>query len=92
MHQAALQRKKEARLRLAQKRQRFLGEPLNLLYPYSAGILICASQLKNEASGIGRIPFMNIVKTGIGLWTLINRVRGISQRRAADDEQLEAQE
>lgn len=35
-----------ARHRLTQQRQQFLGEPLNLLYPYFAGMLICASQLK----------------------------------------------
>lgn len=88
MHQAALQQKREARQKLAQKRQRFLGDPLNLLYPYSAGILICASQLKNEATGLKRIPFLNIVKTGIGLWTLINRISRFSNKRKADGRQL----
>lgn len=81
-HNAALKRKKVARQKVGQQRQQFLGEPLNLLYPYSAGILICASQLKNDATGLKRIPFMNIAKAGIGLWTLISRIQRINKKRA----------
>lgn len=75
LHKAASRRKKVARQRFTQRRQQFLGEPLNLLYPYLAGILICASQLKNDATGLKRIPFMNIAKAGVGVWTLVSRIR-----------------
>ena len=80
LHQAAVRRKKMARQILVRQRKQFLGEPLNLLYPYFAGVLICASQLRNDATGMKRIPFMNIVKAGVGVWTLINRIRGTQEK------------
>ena len=75
LHKAARRRKEEARLKFEQRRKQFLSEPLNLLYPYVAGILICASQLKNDATGLKRIPFLNIAKAGVGVWTLISRIK-----------------
>ncbi len=92
MHRAAIQRKNAARQKIVQKRQQFLSEPLNLLYPYSAGILVCASQLKNEATGLKRIPFMNIAKAGIGIWTLIYRIRRIIDSRSTRSVQLDSRE
>ena len=85
LHKTAVARKKMARHRLTQQRQQFLGEPLNLLYPYFAGMLICASQLKNDASGLQRIPFMNIAKAGIGVWTLIRRIRRTRHNQTSID-------
>jgi hypothetical protein len=88
LHKAASRRKEVARRRLKQRRQEFLGEPLNLLYPYIAGILICASQLKNDAAGLKRIPFMNIAKAGVGVWTLISRIRKIRDKRSSEEDHI----
>lgn len=89
LHSKAAQRKRIARQRVTKRCQQFLGEPLNLLYPYAAGILVCASQLQNKATGVQRIPFMNIAKTSIGLWTLITRIRRIKEERAKTTDRLE---
>jgi len=80
-HSIAVEKKNNARLRLLESRQRFLGEPLNLLYPFAAGALVCASQLKNEASGLQRIPFMNLVKMAVGFWATIERIRKVRKSR-----------
>lgn len=89
LHNAAIGRKREAHQRFARRRQRFLGEPLNLLYPYLAGILICASQLKNDAEGLKRIPFMNLAKAGVGVWSLVSRVQKIREQRLRRTDQLD---
>jgi|GEM_PF-2212557 len=82
-HYAAVETKEAASKLMHDQRQSFLGEPLNLLYPFAAGALVCASQLKNEAKGLQRIPFLNIAKTGIGLWATIERVQKLVKNRAA---------
>ena len=52
----------------------FLSKPSNLLYPFTAGVLVCASQLKNDPTGIQKIPFMNLAKVAIGVYALSRRV------------------
>lgn len=89
LHMAAASRKKLARQEVIQRRQQFLGKPINLLFPYIAGILICASQLKNDATGLKRVPFLNIAKAGVGLWTLVSRIRKINDGRSTTAEGAE---
>lgn len=74
----ALIKKNVTRKRLRQHCHLFLGEPLNLLYPFSAGALVCASQLKNEAKGIQRIPFLNLAKMAVGIWATTKRIRRVN--------------
>ncbi|MFK8083328.1 MAG: hypothetical protein AB8B97_23870 [Granulosicoccus sp.] len=84
-HSFAVEQKNAARQQLSYRRNQFLGEPLNLLYPFAAGALVCASQLKNEAKGWQRIPFLNLAKMAVGVWATTERIRKIrkSQTDAA---------
>ncbi len=76
-HQAAVERKAIARMALNRHRYSFLGNPLNVVYPFAAGVLVCASQLKSDAKGVYRIPFLNIAKIGVGAWAVVEKVRKV---------------
>jgi len=76
-HQRAVQRKRAARLGYRLHRDSFLSRPYNLLFPFVAGVLVCASQLRNAPKGINRVPFMNLAKTGVGLYALISRLGNV---------------
>ncbi|MFK7857435.1 MAG: hypothetical protein AB8B64_01360 [Granulosicoccus sp.] len=82
-HKIALENKAIVKQQFRDYRHRFLGEPLNLLYPFAAGALVCASQLKNEANGIQRIPFMNLAKMAVGAWAIIERIRKVQNARSS---------
>jgi len=82
-HRLALKTRDDAREKVRRQRHEFLGEPLNLLYPFSAGILVCASQLKNDATGLQRIPFLNLAKIAIGVWATVERIRKVRKIQEA---------
>lgn len=86
-HVAAIERKDRASEQFRHQRHQFLGEPLNLLYPFAAGALVCASQLKNEAKGIQRIPFLNLAKLAVGVWATTERIKKIRNDRAVSTKQ-----
>lgn len=88
-HLAAVERTDAAREALKRHRHSFLGKPLNLLYPFAAGVLVCAGQSKSDTKGAYRIPFFNLAKIAIGVWVTAEKIKKVriargEQRRSAN--------
>ena len=84
-YERALSNRQLARADLKTQRTAFLARPANLLFPFTAGMLVAVSQVRNVPKGLGRLPFMNIAKSAIGAYALLTRLKTIQQLDAASD-------
>ncbi|MDB3936383.1 hypothetical protein N9383_06665 [Granulosicoccus sp.] len=76
-HERARGRVRAARTEFRQQRAAFLSKPANLLFPFAAGILVTAGQIRNVPKGVNRLPFMNIAKAGVGVYALVIRLKNL---------------
>ncbi len=84
-----MERQAHAGLRLRQQRQRFFGNPLNLLLPFTVGALLSARLRARPASGTRKARGTSLgkmLRTGLALWSAsegLRRSLGVAAGMAA---------
>ena len=85
-HEQAVHDMQAARGNVRVQREAFLARPKNLFYPFTAGILVAASQFKNVPKGLNRLPLMNIAHSAIGAYGLVTRVMSLQRQNQAEEQ------